>query len=283
MNAIQNVTAIFSPPGNQSLTVTVNGTGTVTIAPNGVICSATCPLEIPFDTEITLTANPTSPSTFSGWSGGSCSANPCTFSMTSPQNVSAIFAAPGSQTLIVTKDGNGTVSSDPAGINCGSDCSESYVFNTEVTLSFTVGSEATFRGWSGACSGQSTCRVTMNTIQSVTAIFNTPPRITSNGGGSTATIQVAENSTGNVTTVIGNDPDSSTEILNYSISGEDSGVFNIDSSTGALSFREAPDFDDPTDADGDNVYKVTLRVTDSFGTFGEQTMEITVTDALDSP
>jgi carbohydrate binding protein with CBM6 domain/List-Bact-rpt repeat protein len=92
-----------------------------------------------------------------------------------------ITAAPTSQTLTVTKagTGSGTVTSSPAGINCGSDCSESYASGTSVTLTAVPGAGSTFAGWSGACSGTGSCAVTMTAARSVTATFNaTTPVVT---------------------------------------------------------------------------------------------------------
>src|SRR5262249_25447522 len=84
---------------------------------------------------------------------------------------------------------------------------------------------------------------------------NAPPTITSNGGGATATIFISENSTA-VTTVTASDPDAG-QTLSYSISGgADASKFNIGSTTGALSFITAPNFELPTDAGGNNVYDV---------------------------
>ncbi|MBI2632071.1 hypothetical protein HYW75_03645, partial [Candidatus Pacearchaeota archaeon] len=74
-------------------------------------------------------------------------------------------------TLTVTTSGSGIVAG--TGINCGSDCSESYNSGTSVTLTATASSGSTFSGWGGACSGTgSTCTVTMNAAKSVTATFN---------------------------------------------------------------------------------------------------------------
>ena len=67
--------------------------------------------------------------------------------------------------------GNGSVSSSPAGIDCGADCSETYDYGTAVTLTATADSQSYFTGWSGACSGTGNCVVTMNTAEDVVANF----------------------------------------------------------------------------------------------------------------
>jgi len=75
--------------------------------------------------------------------------------------------------LTVTTDGpgTGTVISVPAGIDCGTDCSESYTENTIVSLTASPAVGASFAGWSGACSGTDSCSVTMDAETSVTAMF----------------------------------------------------------------------------------------------------------------
>ena len=79
--------------------------------------------------------------------------------------------APTTNALTVSKSGSGTVSSSPAGINCGSDCSENYASGTSVSLSATPASGFTFNGWSGACSGTGSCQIVMSAARSVTATF----------------------------------------------------------------------------------------------------------------
>jgi len=77
-------------------------------------------------------------------------------------------------TLSVTPagTGSGTVTSDPAGINCGATCSYSFANNTVVILTATAATGSTFNGWSGGvCSGTGTCTVTMEADKSVTANF----------------------------------------------------------------------------------------------------------------
>jgi uncharacterized repeat protein (TIGR02543 family) len=67
-------------------------------------------------------------------------------------------------TLTLVKPGieNGTVTSFPAGIDCGSRCIEKYNVGTAVTLVATPSAGSTFTGWSGGCSGiDTTCTITI--------------------------------------------------------------------------------------------------------------------------
>jgi len=76
-------------------------------------------------------------------------------------------------TLTVNKEGNGLITSDPAGINCGEDCNQDYNENTQVTLTAAPESGSEFAGWTGACTGTDDCVVTMNEAKTVTAAFST--------------------------------------------------------------------------------------------------------------
>ncbi len=109
---------------------------------------------------------------------------------------------------------------------------------------------------------------------------NEAPSITSDGGGATAALSVPENTT-LVTTVAGTDPDGDT--LAFSISGgADAAKFAINSVTGVLVFITAPDFEHPTDANADNVYEVTVQVSDGLLT-ASQSLRVTVTDVAETP
>ena len=71
--------------------------------------------------------------------------------------------------------GSGVVTSDPAGINCGDDCTESYPDNTVVTLTAHPGVKSYFVGWSEDCSGtERTAQVTMDSDKTCTATFGYP-------------------------------------------------------------------------------------------------------------
>ena len=107
--------------------------------------------------------------------------------------------------LTVTKAGlgSGTVTSNPGGIDCGTDCEHAYPIELEevceydpearericwyeevqqaVTLTASAASGSTFTGWSGGCTGTGTCVVTMDEDKTVTATFadTQPPVVTS--------------------------------------------------------------------------------------------------------
>ena len=74
--------------------------------------------------------------------------------------------------------------------------------------------------------------------------------------------------------------DSDGDTLTYSLSGDDSSLFELDAS-GNLSFAQAPDFELPTDADADNAYELVVRVNDPSNASDSESFSVTVTDALD--
>ncbi|MCA9467726.1 MAG: DUF4347 domain-containing protein, partial [Nitrospira sp.] len=109
----------------------------------------------------------------------------------------------------------------------------------------------------------------------ITVSNNSAPVITSDGGGTTASLSLVENSTA-VTTVTATDADADT--VTYSISGGlDAAKFSINSSTGELTFVSAPDYAVPADSNGDNVYEVIVQVSDGNGGTDSQTLNVTVT------
>ena len=95
-------------------------------------------------------------------------------------------------TLSVSVNGNGSVGSSPAGINCPGDCSEAYALGTSVTLTAAPNSGWGFYGWEGACTGTGACTFNMTVDTSVTAIFKqtwfeeSDPTITYTGTWSTS-------------------------------------------------------------------------------------------------
>ena len=94
------------------------------------------------------------------------------------------------QTLTISDlgTGNGMVTDDLGQIDCidtagviTGTCSASYSMNSVVNLTVTIGDSTSFGGWGGACSGNTTCSVTMSSAQAVSASFMpTPASITLN-------------------------------------------------------------------------------------------------------
>jgi hypothetical protein len=118
-----------------------------------------------------------------------------------------------------------------------------------------------------------------NTVALTVNAVNDAPVITSNGGGNTANVNVAENTVA-VTSVTSTDVDGGTPV--YSVGGADAARFNINASTGVLSFVTAPNFEAPTDADGNNIYNVTVQVFDGSLT-SSQAVAVTVTNVNEAP
>lgn len=130
----------------------------------------------------------------------------------------------------------------------------------------------------GAASTDQTITVTIGDVN------DTAPVISSNGGGATAAISVAENATA-VTTVTATDADT-TGSKTFSISGgADQARFSINATTGALTFASAPDFEnavDVGDTAGNNTYVVVVQVSDGVTT-DTQTITVTVTNVDEAP
>ena len=97
---------------------------------------------------------------------------------------------------------------------------------------------------------------------------------------SASSVNVAENQR-NVLTVTATDPEG--RLLTYGLTGgADQATFAINSFTGALTFVAAPDLENPTDSNHDNVYEVQVAVSDGIN-LAQQTIAVTVTDTNEAP
>lgn len=188
------VSARFAKKTN-AVSVAKSGTGfgTVSSAPSGIDCGATCAAGFPAGWTVALTATPETGSTFAGWSGGGCAGTDAVCQLTIPAatevsttDVVATFTRE-THRLTVNKagGGTGTVVSVSGYIDCGATCAANIDFGTMVSLTATAGMGSTFTGWSGACTGTAACNVTMTTARNVTATFTT------NGGGALTCSTVA--------------------------------------------------------------------------------------------
>jgi uncharacterized repeat protein (TIGR02543 family) len=179
MDAVKNVTATFntSVVPTFALTVANVGAGSVSSNPSGINCGTVCTANFPQATSVVLTATAASGSSFAGWSGACTGTGTCTVTMDAIKNVTATFKTNVVPTfaLTVTKSGSGTISSAPAGIDCGATCTSSFDQAKVVTLTATPAVGSSFTGWTGACTGTATCVVTMDAAKTVTATFTANP------------------------------------------------------------------------------------------------------------
>ena len=176
MNATKAITATFS-----SLTLTVSkagtGRGDVVSSAGGLTCGPvydTCTASYGVGTALTLTASPVAGSRFDNWNGcDSANSAICSVTMNASRSVIPTFTKL-RFTLTINKSGmgRGTVTSSPAGINCGSTCSAPYDSGTVVTLTATPAMGSVLLEWTGCdtVSGAS-CSVSMSAAKSVTANF----------------------------------------------------------------------------------------------------------------
>ncbi len=161
-----------------TLTVTNAGTGSgsVSSVPAGIDCGATCTASFDRGTVVTLTATPASGSSFVDWLGPGCTGagSTCVVTMDAAKSVTTFFSSLSQPLLIVSKSGtgSGSVTSEPAGIDCGATCMASFDPGTVVTLTATASPFSAFTSWSGAgCSGSGACVVTLDTGKLVAATF----------------------------------------------------------------------------------------------------------------
>ena len=175
INAATAVTATFAQAAVPQLTVTLSGTGTVTSTPAGINCPSNCSAGFAQGTGVTLTETPGAGFTFSGWGGACSGTGACTITISGATAVTASFAQTPPPQLTVAVSGSGSVTSNPAGINCPGTCSASFAQNTQVTLTESPNAGYVFAGWGGVCANHATtCTVTLSGATSVTAAFSLP-------------------------------------------------------------------------------------------------------------
>ncbi|MEO5346932.1 MAG: cadherin domain-containing protein [Magnetococcus sp. YQC-9] len=103
---------------------------------------------------------------------------------------------------------------------------------------------------------------------------NETPVITSESG-----VSFVENGTGVAYQATATDPDAADKNkLTWSLGGEDKALFEINGQTGDVRFLAKPDFESPKDVGGDNLYSLTVTVTDVAGLSASKAITITVLD-----
>lgn len=94
-----------------------------------------------------------------------------------------------------------------------------------------------------------------------------------------ATATVAENTSTSVYTAVATDTDGNN--ITYSLAGADAALFNINSSTGVVNFKVAPDFEVPADTGANNTYEISVSASDSLATTSRAVV-ISVTNQNDN-
>ena len=117
-------------------------------------------------------------------------------------------------------------------------------------------------------------------VVTITDADENAPTITSNGGGDDANLLSPENQL-LVTQIKATDVE--TNVFTYSIwGGADVGLFEINSTSGRLSFKTGADFENPTDSDVNNLYEVWVRVSDGYST-DDQKLNLRIIDVDEIP
>jgi len=104
---------------------------------------------------------------------------------------------------------------------------------------------------------------------------NTPPVITSG-----RTANFAENGSGTVYTVTATDAEK--DQITYRLGGVDFTLFNINANTGAITFKNPPDFEKPLDNGANNIYDLNV-IANSGDLNTSQAISITVTNVNEAP
>ena len=176
MDANKNVMKAFTII-QYTLTITPPTNGTITSNTGDIDCksgsssSTTCEADFNHGTDVTLTAAPDANHELGNW-GLSCTglAATCTVAMTRDKTVTKAFTAI-QHTLTITAPMNGTITSNPSGINCGSGASEtacSDTFDQGMSVTLTAAPKAGYvlGAWGGAdCVSEVnavTCTLTMD-------------------------------------------------------------------------------------------------------------------------
>jgi len=166
---------VMPEPGISSLALHKNGTGDGEVSSHfpGINCGTDCWEDYQTGMSVALEPTPAPGSAFFGWSGHpDCSDG--VVLMDTDKGCVANFYKATSVTIKKAGKGSGSVVSDPAGINCGSQCSAPFAQGfLPPVLTATADPGSVFVGWNGGgCTHTSNiCGPTMNADSVVTAKF----------------------------------------------------------------------------------------------------------------
>ncbi|MGP1384445.1 MAG: SwmB domain-containing protein, partial [Thainema sp.] len=283
----------LSDPSGTAFTVNVNGSPVTVSSANANGSTVTLTLSSAVQPSDTVTVNYTVPGTnpiqdTAGNDAGSFSGRSVTNNSTDTQAPVLQTAEINGSTLVLTynealdglSDPSGTaftvnVNGSPVTVSSANangstvtlTLSSAVVSSDTVTVSYAPPGTSPIQDTAGNDAGSFSGRSVDNFTANISPVFT-----------SAANPSVIENST-TVTTVVATDADGDT--LSYFIAGGvDAALFSIDENTGELSFATAPDFEIPGDNGGDNVYNVSVTVSDgNEGGSVTQDLSISVVDA----
>lgn len=174
----QTQTQTTTQPQTISFAVGVDGDGRVASDPPGIDCPKACSAPMRAGASVTLNAQAGEGSEFGGFSPPCGRTTPCVLTPAADTRVTALFRRSTPQTVPVTVRiaGAGTVTSDPAGIQCSQTCTAQIPAGTSLTLTATPAEGNELKGFSGECSGRDACRIVADQPRSVGASF-APPQI----------------------------------------------------------------------------------------------------------
>lgn len=148
------------------------GSGFVGSNPAGIDCGTNCLTDFAQGATVELFAAAASGWRFSHFSGDCSGSGTCLVDMNADRQVTASFIEQFALSVLI--DGQGSVISDPSGIDCGADCSAVYDRDTDVTLTAAPGPGWVLAQWIGAaCPLAATCTISMQQPRTVTARFET--------------------------------------------------------------------------------------------------------------
>ena len=164
------------------LHVSTAGSGNVTSSDGNINCGTACSYNYPNGTVVTLTATPAQGWALANWSGcDSVNGDLCTVTVNNARNVAATFLP--LYLLSVSANGNGVVASNDGFINCGANCTHSYLAYTSVALTASPAQGWALTGWTGcdAVHGN-VCDVGLYRARNVTATFAATSLLTVTSG-----------------------------------------------------------------------------------------------------
>ncbi len=148
------------------------------IQSHGIVTCSIGSLASAFDSTVSIVATPTVTGTITNSMSVTANESDLALANNSATQITTVDPA-FTLTVVKTGNGSGTIQSNST-IDCGTTCSATFLSGTLVSLSAVPSASSTFSNWSGACTGTDPngCSVTLNSDQSVTATFTTPPDFT---------------------------------------------------------------------------------------------------------